>query len=153
MNIKEFSSLVKIPYSTVLSMLNNNIGGAAVDNVIKICKELGVNVEALQDPAIEFKNPQFLTEKEIEHIKKYRALDERGQRTVDSTLDIQYQIATTQKETSALSLVAEDIAPYKSYPKDVTDLAIEQEAEAYKQELLAEKKAKMSEASESSKGA
>lgn len=131
MNIKEFSSLVKIPYSTVLSMLNNNIGGAAVDNVIKICKELGVNVESLQDSAIEFKNPQFLTEKEIEHIKKYRTLDEGGRQTVDAVLQIQYDIAVARQESTGLT--AEN----------------ERELEAYKQELLAAQKGQTSAALES----
>ena len=35
-NIKEFSADIGIPYTTMLSMLKN-LGGAAVDSVIKIC--------------------------------------------------------------------------------------------------------------------
>lgn len=98
-------------------------------------------------------NRNVLSASEYNLIKKYRTLDERGQRTVDSTLDTQYQIAMAQKETSALSLVAEDIAPYSSSREDAIDSEIEKEAEAYKQELLAEKRAKTLEALESSKGA
>lgn len=47
--LKEFASTIGIPYSTLLSMLNNSIGGAAVDNVIKICAALGITVEQLQN--------------------------------------------------------------------------------------------------------
>lgn len=37
-----------MPYTTLLSMLNGSIGGAAVESVIKICKALGISVETLQ---------------------------------------------------------------------------------------------------------
>lgn len=47
--LKGFASTIGIPYSTLLSMLNNSIGGAAVDNVIKICAALGITVEQLQN--------------------------------------------------------------------------------------------------------
>lgn len=46
-NLKEFAGIIDIPYTTLLSMLNGSIGGAAVDNVIKICKNLGIPVETL----------------------------------------------------------------------------------------------------------
>lgn len=118
MNIKEFSQLVEIPYSTVLTMLNNNIGGASVDNVIKICKALDVNVESLQNQDITPKSVEFYTDNEKNHIKKYRTLNERGQQTVDTVLNNLYEIAVAQKETTANSLeylrVAETEAKYQT---------------------------------------
>lgn len=47
--IKSFASFIKMPYSTLLSMLNNSIGGAAVDNVIKICQGLDITISDLQN--------------------------------------------------------------------------------------------------------
>lgn len=48
-NIKDFAALVGIPYTTLLSMLNGSIGGAAVDSVIKICQALNISVETIKD--------------------------------------------------------------------------------------------------------
>lgn len=39
-----------------------------------------------------------LTEKEYEHIKKYRALDERGKTNVDNLLDAEYQYIVNQQK-------------------------------------------------------
>lgn len=50
--IKSFATKIGIPYTTLLSMLNGSIGGAAVESVIKICEELGISVESLKDEDI-----------------------------------------------------------------------------------------------------
>lgn len=49
MTLKEFSQKIDIPYSTLLSMLNRSVGGASVDNVIKVCEGLGITIEDLQN--------------------------------------------------------------------------------------------------------
>lgn len=46
--IKDFAAFIGMPYTTLLSMLNGSIGGAAVESVIKICRALGISVETLQ---------------------------------------------------------------------------------------------------------
>ena len=47
--IKEFARKIDMPYSTLLTMLNEEkIGNAAVDNVIKICKGLDITIQDLQ---------------------------------------------------------------------------------------------------------
>lgn len=46
-SVKSFSKAVGLPYSTLRSMLSSGVGGAAVDNVIKICKGLGITVDTL----------------------------------------------------------------------------------------------------------
>lgn len=49
MTIKEFAKNINMPYSTLLTMLNDEkLGNAAVDNVIKICKGLNITVQDLQ---------------------------------------------------------------------------------------------------------
>ncbi len=108
MNIKEFSNLVKIPYSTVLTMLNNNMGGASVDNVIKICKALNISVDSLENKIVDLNKNTTLTYKEIDLIKKYRTIDERGQQTVDTVLNNLYEIAVAQKSTSAANSAGDD---------------------------------------------
>ncbi|WBY63698.1 helix-turn-helix domain-containing protein [Thermocaproicibacter melissae] len=48
LTIKEFAKKINMPYSTLLSILNGSIGGAAVDNVAKICFGLGISISELQ---------------------------------------------------------------------------------------------------------
>lgn len=47
--MKEFAQRIQMPYTTLRSILHNSIGGASVDNVIKICKGLCISVSTLQD--------------------------------------------------------------------------------------------------------
>lgn len=51
--IKSFAAKIGIPYTSLLSMLNGSIGGAAVESVIKICEELGISVESLKSEDID----------------------------------------------------------------------------------------------------
>lgn len=47
--IKDFALSIDMPYSTLLTMLNEGkVGNAAVDSVIRICKGLNITIEELQ---------------------------------------------------------------------------------------------------------
>ena len=39
--LKDFAKKIEMPYSTLLSILNTSVGGASVDNVIKMLQEFG----------------------------------------------------------------------------------------------------------------
>ena len=52
-NLKQFAAEIDIPYTTLLSMLNNGIGGAAVGSIIKICEALDISVESLKSDLVE----------------------------------------------------------------------------------------------------
>lgn len=47
-SVRAFSEEAQVPYTTVRSILERGIGNASVDNVIKICKALGITVEELE---------------------------------------------------------------------------------------------------------
>ena len=49
--MKNFAQLIKMPYTTLLSILNGSIGGAAMDNVLKICGALNIRIEDLNNLA------------------------------------------------------------------------------------------------------
>jgi len=58
---RAFAEKAGIPATTLQSMLTRGIGGAAVDNVIKVCRALGITVEQLErmaalkaEPALDF---------------------------------------------------------------------------------------------------
>ena len=47
LTIKEFARNIDMPYSTLLTMLNEEkIGNASVDNVIKICRGLNITIQS-----------------------------------------------------------------------------------------------------------
>lgn len=45
--VKDFAASIEMPYTTLLGMLKNGLGGAAVDNVIRVCRALDLTVEEL----------------------------------------------------------------------------------------------------------
>lgn len=74
--IKDFAQKIDMPYSTLLTMLNEGkIGSASVDNVIKICKGLDITIQDLQ--SVQETVPSdaehlVLTEHETNIISNYR---------------------------------------------------------------------------------
>lgn len=44
---KAFAQEINMPYTTLLSILNGSIGGAAMDNVLRICRALDISIEEL----------------------------------------------------------------------------------------------------------
>ena len=49
MNARSFSEKCGLPYSTVYTILKNGAGKANVNNVIVMCKALGITVEELDE--------------------------------------------------------------------------------------------------------
>lgn len=43
MSLRQFAKEVDIPYSTLMTLLARDIGGASFDIVIKICRKLEIN--------------------------------------------------------------------------------------------------------------
>lgn len=46
--IKGFAAKIDMPYTTLYSILNN-VGGASIDNVLKICKGLNIPASILEE--------------------------------------------------------------------------------------------------------
>ena len=76
--VKSFAEAIDLPYSTLLSMLNRGLGGASVQNVIKVCQGLSITVEDLQraDSTEHVDTPFYLSEHEKLIITKYREKQE-----------------------------------------------------------------------------
>lgn len=92
--IKEFAQNIDMPYSTLLTMLNEGkIGNAAVDNVIKICKGLDITIQDLQSvQELHSSTPEHLvlTNHEAKLITSYRQKDDL-QKAVDILLLSDYE--------------------------------------------------------------
>lgn len=77
MNVKDFAKSVNIPYTTLLGMLKNGLGGAAVDNVIKVCKGLGITIEDLNNiESSNIQEPFIINSHEKNIIVNYRKMPE-----------------------------------------------------------------------------
>lgn len=48
---RQFAEMIGIPPTTLNSMLNRGLGKASIDNVLKVCKGLGITVEELEEMA------------------------------------------------------------------------------------------------------
>ena len=48
---RAFAEKIGIPPTTLQSMLQRGVGRASIDNVIKVCRELGITVERLEEMA------------------------------------------------------------------------------------------------------
>jgi lambda repressor-like predicted transcriptional regulator len=89
-SIRSIALEAGIPYTTLRSMLARGIGGAAIDNVIKVCEALGIsldlvdmangdmelpkqeeNIEEIQIKHIAAHSDRPLSEEEMEEIRDY----------------------------------------------------------------------------------
>lgn len=74
--IKDFAHSINMPYSTLLTMLNETkLGNAAVDSVIRICRGLNITIQdlqAVQNNDVEPAERLILSEHEKKVITHYR---------------------------------------------------------------------------------
>ena len=90
LTLKEYASMIKMPYSTLLSMLAGNLRGASLENVVRICNGLDTSIGTLQSPVIsEITESKItdLSEREKKLITQYRNAGTL-QEAVDKLLDI-----------------------------------------------------------------
>ncbi|MFJ9204096.1 XRE family transcriptional regulator [Bacillus velezensis] len=79
---KAFAEKIGLPPTTLRSMLSRGVGNASVDNVIKVCKGLGITTDQLEDLAgndnDEIKtiaahhDDEDWTEEELEEIRRFK---------------------------------------------------------------------------------
>jgi predicted transcriptional regulator len=50
-NLKAFAEKCGIPYTTLYGIIKNGVGRASMDNILIICKCLGIKVEELEEMA------------------------------------------------------------------------------------------------------
>lgn len=56
-SLKSFALKCGIPYTTLYGIIKNGVGKASVNNVILICRNLGITVEELEEMAGENEKP------------------------------------------------------------------------------------------------
>ena len=96
-NLKAIALEIDVPYSTVRDM-QANVGSARIDNVIKLCKFLGITVEELSNPE-RCLSPEYqytLTDHEKEVITAYRSAEKALQDGIDRMLGIEPLVTEQQ---------------------------------------------------------
>lgn len=72
--VKEFAEKIDMPYTTLLSILKN-VGGASINNVIKICSGLGISADMLAEIGDEMTIPEkkdgYYTDPEAAEFAEY----------------------------------------------------------------------------------
>lgn len=89
--LKDYARMINMPYSTLLSMLAGNLGGASLDNVIRICNGLDTSIGTMQSAQMnaDMENSLAdLSEREKKLVMQYRSAGAM-QEAVDKLLDIQ----------------------------------------------------------------
>ncbi len=82
-SIREFTTQIEMPYSTLDSIFKRGVRKASVENLIKICDALNISADSLVDGSIEYKTidqPTTIaahfdgdeyTEEELEEIRRF----------------------------------------------------------------------------------
>ncbi len=84
-SLREFAIKIDMPYSTVDTILKRGVDKANIVNIIRICKELSIDAEALGEGRIEYKeinneihtiaahhDGEEWTEEELEDIENFK---------------------------------------------------------------------------------
>ena len=88
-SIKEFSNIVNIPSTTLISALDRGIGGMGIDRIIKICDTLNIDIKTFEP--IEEYNPYKLelNKNEYEIVLSLRKLNNTGlEKVLEYTSDL-----------------------------------------------------------------
>ena len=80
--VRSFSQQIGIPQTTISSILNNGVGGTGYDTIVKICKELNVQL-------VNYDFPIHIDDNCLKIIDIYNKLDERGKHSVRAILKVE----------------------------------------------------------------
>ncbi|MGL4573140.1 MAG: XRE family transcriptional regulator [Clostridium sp.] len=110
-SINKFAEVCDIPTSTLRSALDNDIGGMAVDRVIKICDILNIDVKTFE-PIVEFTTRNTISISENKLLHSFNKLNDLGKNEAIKRVDeLTYinkytEIESNQRCLSYLSPVA-----------------------------------------------
>lgn len=77
-SIREFTTAINLPYSTVDSVLKRGVNKAGINTIITICKALKIDTEKLADGVIEDAKIHSITPDVKELLHYYNLLNEFG---------------------------------------------------------------------------
>lgn len=109
-SIREFSKIVDIPNSTIVSAIENGIGGMAVDKVIRICDVLNLDIKTF-DKLLNIKTVDNLSQSEAKLINNYNKLNDLGQHEASKRVEELTYIDKYKKESNITELPKKEEVP------------------------------------------
>lgn len=82
-SVRQFTSVLDIPYTTVASALKNGINGTAYETVTKMCEALNIRI-------VNYQHPLLINDEVITVLNMYNALDEKGAHAVRTVMEMEY---------------------------------------------------------------
>lgn len=101
-SLSRFADEIDMAWTTLDGVLKRGVNKANITSLIKICNGLNIDCESLYYgrilPKQELLTSTPFNENEIDHLKKYRSLDDYGKKAVDALVDIEYERRSEPKE-------------------------------------------------------
>lgn len=79
-SVRAFAVAIDTPYSTINNIFSRGVSGAGISTIIPLCRALNLDVDALADDKIKFKDNILddLSTNEKELLKTYRNFNDEG---------------------------------------------------------------------------
>lgn len=110
-SIRAFTNAFDIPYSTLDSAFKRGINNIGIGTALKIFGALNLDIESVKNGTLKYLEPERtscdLTNEEMQHIEKYRSLDDHGKEAVTGILDIEFKRVQKQAEKAETENVVE----------------------------------------------
>lgn len=108
-SVSKFANAAGIPYTTVKGGLERGIMGMSIQNVIKMCRVLSIDVDKLAEGIIEqAKKNMALDINEFNMINQYRVLDNSGKNLVQKVTAHEFE-RCTKSNTEKLNKEEQDL--------------------------------------------
>ncbi|WP_313345939.1 helix-turn-helix transcriptional regulator [Sedimentibacter sp.] len=102
-SIREFSKVVDIPNSTIVSAIDNGIRGMAVDKVIRICEALNLDVKTFDKTPV---SRDIITDQENFMLSIFNKLNELGQQEANKRIEELTYIDKYKKTDKIINIYA-----------------------------------------------
>lgn len=81
-SVRAFAAIINTPYSTINNIFSRGVGGTGISTIIPLCRALNLDVDALADEKIKFKDniSADISTDEQTLLKIYRDFNDKGKR-------------------------------------------------------------------------
>ena len=87
-NVRSFAQKCGMPESTLYTILKNGVGKASVDNIILICRNLGITVEELENMTVQNSELEDMTVQTVAAHLDVEDLTEDEREDVENYIEI-----------------------------------------------------------------
>lgn len=98
-SVRAFAVAIDTPYSTINNIFTRGVGGAGISTIIPLCRALNLDVDALADEKIKYKNnlSESLSSDEQQLLGIYRNFNDEGKEKLLDTASDMAQLARYKK--------------------------------------------------------